>query len=389
MRAKFSLLAYASGKRITVDLTKKNPQPPEGASKFYVRYMDVNGKRHNKPVGNSFAHAVAELRRMEAGHEYEKKTGHQLPEEPNEEPKEDPASRGKSLLSAQIETWLARYKGRYNTWKLFHNTMRRFLKSCDRKFLEDITPDDLFKFSAGLEADDLAPQTVTTYFGVVMIFLKGVGVRLAIPTRDRPDYEPRDVERYTTEELDALFLPATEEESLLFKSFLYAGMRRMEMAHLTYADIDFKHSIWSVRAKLTPNRRFKPKSKAGSRRIPVPAFHTEDIHERMIRLGRAATDLVFPNRRGELHLYYIDILHKLAKRAGVQGRVDLHKFRSTCATIWLCNKEKPVDIEEVRKRLGHSNYKMIQRYIASWTLESTETREDTETIFAKYDTNRG
>ena len=49
MKAKFSLLAYVSGKRITLNLAHKNLTPPEGATKFYLRYTDENGKRYWLP----------------------------------------------------------------------------------------------------------------------------------------------------------------------------------------------------------------------------------------------------------------------------------------------------------------------------------------------------
>lgn len=382
MKAKFSLLAYVNGKRVTINTSKKNPQPPEGATRFYLRYTDETGKRHDDPLGDNFAYAWAEVRRLDAARDYEQKTGEKLPVEKKTEdhPAVSPEVSNRTKLAAQIESWLSRYQ-RPNTLKSFRSTMRKFEESCSRKLLEDITREDLFKFSRDLEAEGLAPQTVFTSFCIVMTFLKQSGIRLGITAREWPSFDPRDVETYTTEELDALFLAATSEEGMLFKSFFYTGMRNQELAHLTYADIDFKHSIWSVRAK--PKRGWKAKSKMGLRRIPVPPFHTADLQERMVRHGRDLSDLVFPNERGEVHRHFIVLIHALAKRAGLNGRVDIHKFRSTCATTWL---RAGVDMEEVRKRLGHSDYKMIQRYVEAWKLESAETREKTAEIFERWNT---
>jgi integrase len=383
MKAKFSLLAAVNGKRITLNIAVRKPYPPEGATRFYLRYTDETGQRHDESVGSDFAHALAEIRTREARREYEEKTGDKLPlPEKKTEERPEPEVRGRTKLASQIETWLGKYQ-RANTLNNFRRNILQFQTSCGRKFLEEITRDDLFKFARALEAKGHAPQTVHTAFCTAMTFLKQSGIHLGIATKDWPSFDPRDVETYTSEELDALFLAATAEESALFKSFLFTGMRNQELAHVTYADIDFKHSIWSVRSK--PKRNWKTKSKTGVRRIPVPPFHTEDIRERMIRHARVESDLVFPNERGEVHRHYIVLVHELAKRAGVTGRVDIHKFRSTCATMWL---RDGVDMEEVRKRLGHSDYKMIQRYVEAWKLESKETMEQTTKTFARFDTIR-
>lgn len=389
MKAKFSLLAYMNGKRVTLDITKKNLQPPKDATRFYLRYTDENGKRHDDSLGTDFHRACAEVRTKQAAREYEEKTGKKFPDEPSEEAGEEgPAASGKTLLRVKIEAWLDKFREKNerfhnNTWRSFRNIIYKFKDSCGREFVEDILRDDVFKFARELDHDDYATQTVASYFGVVMIFLKYAGIHLGIPTKERPDYDPRDVESYTPEQLDSLFLAATGEEALLFKSFLFTGMRNQEVGHLAYGDIDFKHSIWSVRSKR--QLRWKAKSKAGVRRIPVPPFHTEDIHERMIRHERSGDDLVFPNLAGDVQHCYLDILKRLAKRADLAGRVDIHKFRSTCATMWL---RAGVDIEEVRKRLGHSDYKMIQRYVEAWKLESESTREETTKTFERFDTIR-
>lgn len=383
MKAKFSLLAYVDGKRITIDIGRKNPEMPPGSTRFYLRYTDENGKRHDDTLGNNFAYAVAEVRRMDAAREYERKTGEKLPipEKKTEELNEVEVL-GRTRLAAQIETWLKKYP-RPSTFNNFRRALREFEKSCGRKFLDEVCREDLFEFARKMEGRGLAPQTIHTAFCGVMTFLKQSGIRLGILTKDWPSFDPRDVESYTTDELDALFFTATAEESALFKSLLFTGMRNQELAHLTYADIDFKHSVWSVRSK--PKRNWKTKSKTGVRRIPVPPFHTTDIQERMVRLGRTAADLVFPNQRGDVHRHFIVVLHDLATKAKVAGRVDIHKFRSTCATMWL---RAGVDMEEVRKRLGHSDYKMIQRYVEAWKLESETTREETTKTFGRFDTIR-
>jgi integrase len=387
MKAKFSLVAYVSGKRITLDTSKKNLQPPVGATKFYLRYTDENGKRHDDALGDDFAYAWAEIRTREARQEYEQKTGEKLPEKKTEvtpvKPKGTP-------VTVAIRDWLEQKRITpgiaQSTVNLYGFGLAKFEEFAKGRIanVEGITKEDLFRFATYLREErerKLGPRTVSNYFAYMIIFLKGLGIHLHIPVRQYGKPPKRKPQAYTQEQLDALFLVATAEESLLFKSYLFSGMRNKELAHLTYADINFKHSIWTVQ----PKDDWRVKSKDSVRAVPVPPFHTKDIQERMILGHRSGDDLVFPNDHGKVHNWNLTILKKLSKRAGVVGRVDIHKFRSTCATMWLRDR---VDVLEVARRLGHGDLKTVQQYIEMVNLESNETMEQTTKTFARFGTIR-
>lgn len=393
MKSKFSLLAAASGKRVTMDVTCKNPQPFPNASKYYLRYTDENGKRHDDPLGANFFHALAELRTREARQDYERKTGEKFPEKKTDGDDEvEPVS---GTLMVQIDKWIGQKR---ITPGMAQTTCERYLRGLTlfKQYVtfaklhgihkitcaKDVTREDAFRFSAYLrEQCKLGPRTAFNYFRYLMMFQKGVGCDLKIPVKQWGEPPKRKPQAYTQEQLDALFLHATSEESLLFKSFLFSGMRNKELANLTYGDIDFRNTVWSVQPKLG----WEVKSKAAVRGIPVPRFHTKDMQERMLRMKRCETDLVFPNERGEVHNYYLEILKDLSKLAGVKGRVDIHKFRSTCATTWL---RDGVDPFEVARRLGHSDLKTLQQYIEMVNLASKETQDQTTKTFARFDTIR-
>lgn len=391
MKAKFSLIAYVKGKRITIDTTEKNLQSPEGATKFYLRYTDENGKRRDQTLGSHFAHARAEVSRREAARDYERRTGEKFPSV-EKKTNEQPLEQIHGLLSSQIATWLDkkritpgmarttcdRYERGLTLFQVFVKQMKekgiRQIKSA-----KDVGPEDAFRFSNYLRNErKLAPRTTFNYFRYLMMFQKGIGCDLKIPVKQWGEPPKRKPQAYTQEQLDALFLCATSEESLLFKSLLFSGMRNKELANLTYADIDFKDTIWSVQ----PKNGWEVKSKAAVRGIPIPRFHTKDIHERMILLKRSEQDLVFPNERGKVHNYFLEILKDLSVKAGVTGRVDIHKFRSTCATTWL---REGVDVFEVARRLGHSDLKTIQQYIEMVNLQSKATQDQTTKTFARFD----
>ena len=96
-------------------------------------------------------------------------------------------------------------------------------------------------------------------------------------------------------------------------------------------------------------------------------------------------DFVFPDEDGKVDHWNLSILKDLSKRAGLTGRVDIHKFRSTCATMWL---RDGVDVLEVARRLGHGDLKTIRQYVEMVNLESQATMEQTTKTFARFDTIR-
>lgn len=374
MDSRFALVAYVSGKRVTLDTSKKNPQVPAGASKFYVRYTDGDGKRHDERLGDKFTYALAEVRRLEAARDYERKTGDKFPTTKPEVNTSD--------LGVAIQDWLKRKavtpdiaKSTIEMYKYGVTKFQAFAKG-RIKNVQDITAQDLFEFVADLKSEQgLGKRSAANCFRYVIIFLKAQGIHLGIPAKYYSDESPREPQEYKPRELKALLAAATPEERLLFDSFYWTGMRNKELANLTYGDINFELSTWRVRPKDSPTHTWRVKSKAGRRWIPVPPTHTKLIEERMIRLHRSEDDLVFPDELGRVHQYYLPILKELSKRAAVRGRVDIHKFRSSCATRWL---REGVNVMEVRRRLGHGDLKSIQAYVAMVEEESKETMQQSD-----------
>jgi site-specific recombinase XerD len=131
------------------------------------------------------------------------------------------------------------------------------------------------------------------------------------------------------------------------------------MAHRTYGDIDFKHSIWTVQ----PKAGWSPKTKNSKRDVPVDCGGlTQAIQARMRALDKTKPDLVFPNSLGQPNYHLLRIVKRVAKRAGLTDiRVDDHKFRSTVITVWLRDGVAPQD---VMAWVGWSNLSMVTRYAA-------------------------
>jgi integrase len=197
----------------------------------------------------------------------------------------------------------------------------------------------------------------------VCIFLawaKHPAESLGIKKGDWPVKEERDPEAYTEEEIDKLLKVASgtfrgnakkagekRDDRLLLKAFLYSGLRDGELQHLSYGDIDVKHSLWIVRPKEAHNL----KTKESQRRVPVGEDLTKKIIERKEAEGKTGENLIFPNTTEidpDTHL--IRITQRIAELAGIEGRVDNHKFRATTITTWLRNG---IAVPDVMGWVGH------------------------------------
>jgi integrase len=66
------------------------------------------------------------------------------------------------------------------------------------------------------------------------------------------------------------------DDRLLLWSFLKSGLRDGELQHLSYGDIDVRHSLWIVRPKEAHNL----KTRESQRRMPVGEWLTKKIVDR-------------------------------------------------------------------------------------------------------------
>jgi integrase len=176
----------------------------------------------------------------------------------------------------------------------------------------------------------------------------------------------------------------TRDDRLLLKSLLYSGLRDGELQHLSYGDIDVKHSLWNVRVKEDDNlkREHNLKSKKSQRRVPVDEDLTKKIMERKEAEGKTGEDLIFPNTtETDPDTHLIRITQRIAELAGIEGRVDNHKFRATTITTWLRNGNA---VPDVMNWVGHVSPTTILRYYAKVKLEEKEHRQKATHAFKRF-----
>lgn len=153
---------------------------------------------------------------------------------------------------------------------------------------------------------------------------------------------------------------------------MYCGLRRGELLALTWKDIDLEKKVLSVNKSASMFRNQphvkKPKSKAGTREIPIPNILADVLRE----LPRNSP-LVCPDAQGEMmsetayrrawnsYRHYLNL--KAGGRDASRTRVKVqaidnitaHMLRHTYASMLY---EAGVDIKSAQRFLGHADIEM-------------------------------
>lgn len=163
---------------------------------------------------------------------------------------------------------------------------------------------------------------------------------------------PRKQVRFLSkEEIKKLLEPGNGRMVPMVEVLLYTGLRRDELTHLTWHDVDLQRRIVAIQAK----DGWHPKDYE-VRHIPMASR----LHELLKELPRNGSDWIFANRDGKAHDGHIlsRDFRKLAKLCGIKG-ASLHTLRHTFASHLVMNG---TDIYTVQKLLGHSSIKTTEIY---------------------------
>lgn len=305
----------------------------------------------------------------------------------------------KERLTAKVAAYLAEVEANKSlaTWKAYRRSTELFLESCKKLNVGEVGRTDMLHFKTYLKKQEFAGRTIYNHFLNITIFFvwaKGEEDTLGLNENDWPEKPERDPEAYTEEEIKLLLETAAKtwhglepdrgkkhkhDDRLLLNAFLNSGLRDGELSHLTFGDIDTKHSIWKVRAK----EEHELKTKGSKRDVPVGEWLTAKIVERKKTDGRQDTDLIFPSTQGGVDTHLIRITQRIAELAGVSGRVDNHKFRATAITTWLRDGNTIFDVMEW---VGHESTATLERYAAKLKLEDPANRRKATRAFDKYAT---
>jgi integrase len=104
------------------------------------------------------------------------------------------------------------------------------------------------------------------------------------------------------------------------------------------------------------------------------------LEKRKGRYEAKSSSLIFPNKNDKPNNHLLRVIQRLAKEAGVEGRIGMHKFRKTFAT--LVSREE--GIEAARVLLGHEDIVTTQRYLAADEIAPEQDRKVVKKRYAAF-----
>ncbi|UIN36304.1 tyrosine-type recombinase/integrase [Methylobacterium oryzae] len=197
-------------------------------------------------------------------------------------------------------------------------------------------------------------------------------VRSAKPVR-RSSREDKRPEMPSRDELKAIIKATPDQWRPLILTAIFTGLRGSELRGLTWGDVDLKRGVLSVRQRVDRFNSFgPPKSKAGTRDIPLPPNLLTTLKAWKLACPNGPLGLVFPTVEGTVQ-GHANILHRcfwpLQVKAGVtvlkdgqdeQGRAikipeakfSLHALRHAAAALWI---EQGLSPKRIQTLMGHAS----------------------------------
>jgi len=176
--------------------------------------------------------------------------------------------------------------------------------------------------------------------------IKGVRMLPAVPTRLQ--------RALSEEEISELLLASSEESREVWILFLETGLRKREMASLTWADIRFEAGEIRVRAEETKTKR--------GRVIPMSTAVTTILRNRHAKQNPSPDDLVLPTICDRpFYTQVLSVFKHDVEAAGIDlDGVHIHGLRRTFATRLI---RAGADPKTVQTLLGHSTLNLtLQLY---------------------------
>jgi site-specific recombinase XerD len=219
-----------------------------------------------------------------------------------------------------------------------------------------ITPQLIESYKKFRSEGGTKPSTINTELNTIKAALNravALGYLSRNPCREVKKLKaPRKQVRFLSkEEAKKLLEAGNGRMGPIVETLLYTGLRRDELTHLTWADVDLQRRIVAVQAK----DGWHPKDYE-VRHIPM----APRLHELFKSLPRKENPWVFSTSNNGPHLGHIlsRDFRKLLKHCGIKG-ASLHTLRHTFASHLVMNG---TDVYTVQKLLGHSSIKTTEIY---------------------------
>jgi integrase len=342
---------------------------PEGAY-----YFQVDGKWER--ISESAAGAQEERNKGLARQWYQQQTGEKLPE---------PESKGTLLRDAldaylsELELKVASRNRKHRTLALMKQTLNEFAQQCEVRYLQEITATHMSRYTAWTiqHSPTKSARTGRNKFLRVLQFLKyndavptvGIGrAKRPLGMRDAPRVVEQEVSINTPEELKQFFAACGHRQLVTFQTFNRSGMREMELATLRRQDCHLNGTKPYLSVVGRPEYDFLPKWYQ-NREVSIDLELAAMLRDWLKTHNRK---LVFGTVRDYVDGYLLRTCNRIAKRAGLDPKEFwLHKFRANYATWCL---RRGMDMETLRKQLGHRNMESLHRYVTALEAENLATK---------------
>lgn len=306
---------------------------------YYANFVDTSGKRVRKSL-ETRNRAVAAMK------EGEFLTKRKVQDSPK----------------VALESFLARYRAflaatrKPDTARHFEIGLKKLLAfKPDIKFLDDITPGVLDDCAITLKAKikgPNAPGLNRAIRAVKTAMRQAEFWDLIAPQNWRKVSKFKEskgrVEYHTPAEIKQILKIFNADWQLVVLLGCRAGLRRGEIAALTWDDVDFKNNQIYVAPNKTEKYRYVPIAKDLRAALLAAKKRAKKGTKYVIMVGEARGSQFF------LSAYYLK-----ATKGKFSFKCGLHKLRHTFASHLV---QAGVDLYRVSKLLGHSSIKMTEIY---------------------------
>ena len=202
----------------------------------------------------------------------------------------------------------------------------------------------------------ITSHTVSFYFRSLSAFLHWCERKRLISPEVMRDVHPPKVERLVPQvilegEAQALMSACRRPlEHLIVTLLLDTGLRVSELLGLRYADVDLDEEALKVCGK-----------GAKERIVTLSSAGLTQMREYVLMHPAAPEKHLIAGIRGPLTPSgAVQLLRRLARRAGLKKRVTPHILRHSFATFFI---ENGGDVHSLKDELGHSTLEMARRYV--------------------------
>lgn len=311
---------------------------PTGSGIWWARYADQYGLLHREKCGaKSLAVAVYRQRKTAI------REGRFFPEQVN---------RRTRLFDEVVKDWLEYASTNKRSANMDVTRSRRLLAAFGGKPADALTPQEIERFKADLKAEGWTDATVNRHLALLKSMLN-MAVRNEKLERNPAKAvklfrENNTVVRYLAEgEETRLFEALSVEVRPLVMVALHTGLRKGELLHLRWADVDFHSGTLTI-----------TRTKHGeTRRVPMNGRVKETLLT-MKRTQKVMSPLVFCTPSGDFQHNLARSWYPALERAKVEN-FRFHDLRhSFCSRLAMAG----VDLLTIKELAGHKTLAMTLRY---------------------------